>query len=185
MTETPSSPALHRRSDGFVETPDGNVVVEMRTRTKVERDGTKTFRFKASVTAQAISLSWSRADNIALFPLDVATILIARGWASNIDDAKLAELLAEVQSDTANDGSGEGTATEPATSPAQAQEPPAGTPATPEASTPAPAPAPAPAQPAAAPAKDKEPVEPAEPTKPKAPAKPAAKKNPPAAPPKA
>lgn len=91
--------SLHRRSDGFVETPEGEFAVVMRAMSGIRFDGVKWFTYKLSVNSEEITVEWDHKDNFALFPADISRGLIAMNYAVVPNDEQLGAVLTTVQAE--------------------------------------------------------------------------------------
>lgn len=82
-----SSEKLFIRSDGVSETKSGlTAVVPLRFSGYREDTGRVFFRFAVNPSSPPQEIEWSRDDSFALFPSDLAEVLLTRGYARPVDE---------------------------------------------------------------------------------------------------
>jgi len=93
----PKKSYLTRRSDGFVETSEGLVLIGM-LRLSGTVDGTNFFEFKPHYTADVVRVEWSAAQGeLCLLPQDIADALLTRGYARQCTEEEAAGVAAALE----------------------------------------------------------------------------------------
>lgn len=77
---------LYKRSDGFAETPSGNIAVFM-LRGSIEEEGVSYFRYHPDFTSAPVEIRWE--EDIAVLPADVAKALVSRNYARNLSQEEV------------------------------------------------------------------------------------------------
>lgn len=83
---------LHKRSDGFSETPSGNFAVFPLRYSGLTSEGMRFFRYVPKFNAGAIQIEWNPDDSaLVIIPADIAANMVMLGYARNLTDAEVSQ----------------------------------------------------------------------------------------------
>lgn len=86
---------LHKRSDGFAETPSGDLAVVMLRHSEGREDGTRALTFHPAVGSPPMRVEWE--GEVAVFPSDVSGTLVRLGLARNLTQAEVDTYNADLE----------------------------------------------------------------------------------------